>query len=395
MTAFMSKEIPRPPRPSRERFSSLTGRSRRRLVLGCSVLFAVMPLIAATPAQADDLIEENQYLRTTIDGQTVRLQVVITKRADLQGRLPIALVNHGRPPHAYQEFDLGLSLPDPTIVEARDMAYRGWLAVAVRRRGYGSSDGATQADRSCGEGFFGLINKDADDVQAALAVIAQRPDADPTRVISMGVSAGGAASVALAARNKPGLVAIISVAGGGEPIDSACYVAASVPVDYKEFGSRTRIPSLWVFAKNDPKHPPEQVKVMQKAFTEGGAKLKLVELEPLGDNGHEMMGSPLGRSKWLAELDSFLRGLGLPTWQPSDVDALLRRLKWKAAGRSYLESYMSAATEKALARSKKTDYATFEVADTLEGARAAALKACEEKAPPCYIAMENFRWVGP
>lgn len=259
------------------------------------------------------------------------------------------------------------------------------------------SDGATQSDRSCGEGFFGLMNDDADDVQAALPVVAQRPDADPTRVISMGVSAGGALSVALAARNPSGLLAIISVAGGGEPDDSRCYVAASVPVDYKYFGSRARIPNLWVFAKNDPKHPPDQVEVMRKAFTEGGGKLKLVELEPLGDNGHEAMGTLQGRSEWLTETDKFLRANNLPTWQPSDVDALLRRLRWNgnAAASSYFETYMSAATEKALARSKKTDFGVFRAELTLEQARSGALKACEEKAPPCYIAMENFRWVGP
>jgi dienelactone hydrolase len=256
--------------------------------------------------------------------------------------------------------------------------------------------GPSQDVQACGkEASFELLNRDADDVQAALAVIAQRPDADPTRVISTGVSAGGAASIALAARDIPGLRAIVSVAGGGEPVLAPCYIAASVPVDYGYFGSHTKIPSLWVFAKNDPLHPPGQVEVMRKAFTAGGGKLKVVELDPLDDDSHEAMGSMQGRTEWLAGADRFLRDNKLPTWQPSDVDELLHKFKWKAAGRSYLETYMSAPVQKAFAQSKKTDYGTFYAAATLEEARDKALKACEEKAPPCHIVIENFTYVGP
>jgi dienelactone hydrolase len=97
-----------------------------------------------------------------------------------------------------------------------DMARRGWLVVAMHRRGYGLSDGPWQSDDvTCALGTaMAWMNADADDVQAAMEVIAQRPDADPTRLISMGISAGGGTSVALAARNIRGLVAAIDIAGG-------------------------------------------------------------------------------------------------------------------------------------------------------------------------------------
>jgi dienelactone hydrolase len=44
--------------------------------------------------------------------------------------------------------------------------------------------------------FVERFSADADDLQATLDFIAQRPDADPTRMIAIGVSAGGAAVMA-------------------------------------------------------------------------------------------------------------------------------------------------------------------------------------------------------
>ena len=68
--------------------------------------------------------------------------------------------------------------------ETRDLAYRGYLAVAVIRRGYGQSGGtqgeATNApyakcDRAALRQYFAV---ESDDLEGALRAVAERPDAD-------------------------------------------------------------------------------------------------------------------------------------------------------------------------------------------------------------------------
>ncbi len=54
----------------------------------------------------------------------------------------------------------------------------------------------------------------ADDVEAAIRFMQTQPFVDPSRVILAGISSGGWASLALAARNPEGVVALINFAGG-------------------------------------------------------------------------------------------------------------------------------------------------------------------------------------
>jgi dienelactone hydrolase len=361
-----------------------------RLAVGAMV---VSLLLAASTAHASDLIEERQFLRVSIAGRTVRLEALLVKRAETAGRLPVALINHGRPGSTAQELDMTFD-EEGTSFFARDLARRGWLAVAIMRRGFGRSDGSGQTTGLCrADSFSSWMNSDADDLQAALAVIAKRPDADPTRVISLGHSAGGAASVALGARNPPGLAAVINLAGG-EHLNN-CPAEATIPADFGHLGSHSRVPNLWIFAKNDPLHPPAEVELMRAAFSGAGGDLKLVLLEPLGTNGHTELKGSTGRMKWLAELDSFLRTHGLPTWTEKDVDLIMQRLRLSEANRGFVESYFTAPIEKALVRSSAPNYAIYDLDFTVDRAAKRALAKCQAQSrPPCSVVMENDRWVG-
>ena len=62
----------------------------------------------------------------------------MVRPAKAAGRLPIALITHGKNPGAAENQALRADLMRP---QARDFAARGWLAVVVIRRGYGQSDG--------------------------------------------------------------------------------------------------------------------------------------------------------------------------------------------------------------------------------------------------------------
>ena len=147
------------------------------------------------PIQAQgDLVEDPSPLRVVIRGKPVRLEALTVRRADAAGRLPIALIAHGKPNTQGRMSDQHAR---DYLMQARDLARRGWLAVIVMRRGFGASDGPQPVPVSCAsKSLIGRFDADADDIGATFAVIGQRVDADPARMIAIGVSAGGAAVVA-------------------------------------------------------------------------------------------------------------------------------------------------------------------------------------------------------
>ena len=60
------------------------------------------------------------------------------KKRDAAGKLPIALIAHGKPGSEGRMLD---ERAGEYVRQARDLARRGWLAVVAMRRGYGGSDG--------------------------------------------------------------------------------------------------------------------------------------------------------------------------------------------------------------------------------------------------------------
>jgi pimeloyl-ACP methyl ester carboxylesterase len=237
------------------------------------------------------------------------------------------------------------------------------------------------------------MNADADDIEASMAVVAKRSDADPSRMIAMGGSAGGATSLALAARNPPGLAAVINLAGG-EHWSGCAALRESIPIDFRNLGARSHVPNLWLFAKNDLNHPVDQIEVMRAAFAGAGGNLKLVLLEPIGEDGHGGLFTVTGRTQWLVELDNFLRAHDLPTWPISSVDVTLQKLQWPQSSRAYVQAYVAAPGEKALARTASKQNLYYRTALTIDDARKLALDTCQQKGESCVIVMENDRWVG-
>ena len=357
------------------------------------ILATLILLFTASAAPAEsDLIEDASFLRVTIGGKQIRLEALTVKRAMATGRLPIALIVHGKRTTQAQMSD---QHAQEYAKQARDLARRGWLAVVVMRRGFGASDGPPPTPVTCkSPSFLERFDGDADELLGALSAVVQRPDADATRVVAIGVSAGGAAVTALSARNPPGLVAVINVSGGLRI--EGCSKEDVLLSAIRNYGVRSRVPNLWIYAKNDSFFGPDLVDRMRRAFVDGGGDAKLVMLEPEGKDGHAIFSAAGGRTKWLPEMDSFLRLLKLPTWTPADVNALMQKLDVKERGRSFVERYIAAPTEKALARETGGTYlGESHGLPMAEQARQRALDFCQKTKPVCEIIMENDRWVAP
>jgi dienelactone hydrolase len=356
------------------------------------LLLLVMPVATNSAMAQDNLIEDPGFLRVTIGGKLVRLEALMVKRAGATGRLPIALFAHGKTGTQARMSD---QHAQDYIGQARDLARRGWLAVVVMRRGFGQSDGPLSANLSCASNsFLERLEGDADDLAATLNAVAQRPDADPAHVIVIGESAGGAAATALSARNPPGLMAVVNVSGGLR--FEECPKEDELVAAFRAYGARSRVASLWIYAKNDSYFRPELVERMRAAFQEGGGDARLAMLEPDGNDGHAIFATATGRAKWLSEMDGLLRALKLPTWTGADVGSLMQKLRVTARAYNYVERYVAAPSEKALAREKGGSYLGEGYgAPTIEQARQSALAYCLRAKPACEIIMENDHWLAP
>jgi pimeloyl-ACP methyl ester carboxylesterase len=350
-------------------------------------------LAGCSSAYGEEFVVEPTFLRTTINDRAVRLEALVVKLEATTERLPIAIITHGKPAALSDMLDgSSAALAGP----ARDLAKRGWLAVVVMRRGFGQSDGPMPQPVSCAStSLVERLNADADDLQAAIDAIGKRPDADPERVIAIGGSAGGAAVVALAARNPKNLRGVINISGGLRLLD--CPKENELVKAYAEYGAVSRIPNLWVYAKNDTFFGPDLLARMHSAFLDGGGDVKLVQFEKIGEDGHTLFLSAAGRLRWLMEMDSFLRFHKLPaTFRGERVSDLMKLLKFDRNQRGFLETYLAAPTYKAMAQSPEGRVWIQYGAGSSTAVRKSARDGCTARfktGEPCRLVMENDSWI--
>jgi len=367
--------------------------SRRVFIVLATIAVALIGGIASASAQA--LIEETTFLDVQIDGRPYRLEALIVKPAGASGRLPIALLTHGRNGLAEEN---AKKRARGLLPQARDFAHRGWLAVSVVRRGFGLSDGPEARGVDCvHQTFRENFERNADDLAAALTAIAQRPDADPHRVVAVGVSAGGAAALALAARRPPGLVGVINVSGGLQVSRNGvpCSIERGLISAFANFGARSRVPTLWLYAQNDSLFAPSLVTALHEAYRRAGGIAELALFAPLSDDGHKLWSMFEGRKQWLPRLDQFLIAQALPTWDRAALEARMATSRLGSSARPVIEGYLAAPTEKVLAVSQSTHRLFWWAGGELAAMRQKSLDACEQKtSEPCAVVLENFAPTG-
>ena len=374
-------------------------------------ILATFVCMAASPAWSDELTETPVSFPVTVGGNTVRLEGLVIKKSDAQGRLPIALFTNGGAATAMA----GTAVTTATYGHnARDMARRGWLAVVMLRRGFGNSEGPRPTPVTCQTASFDAwAATAADDLQATLGDISQRPDADASRVIVIGSEIAGVAAVALSARNPRGLLGVVSISGGLQS-ESNCPMNDVLVDGYRKFGSTSRVPNLWIYSRSDKMFGPDLAERLHTAFLDAGGDVKFVMFFHDGDVGTPIFSQ--ATRAWYAQMDGFLRARNLPTWATADVKNVIDRMKiTDRIERENLQGslllYFSAPGEKAIAFSPSLQAAWVRPqnkvvaeprlpvayqtnAKSLDEARTGALAACQKAAQDCAIVMENFHWIG-
>jgi dienelactone hydrolase len=357
---------------------------------------------AATTSLDNELLEERTFLTVQNEKGRFRLEALIVRPAKAEGRLPIALIAHGKNAKAAENQALRA---DMMLPQARDFAARGWLAVVVLRRGYGQSDGLPGVSR--GAAYMACENADlargfeieADDLDGALKVVAARPDADGSRAIAIGQSLGGGVVLAFAARRPAGLLGVVNVSGGawrtngeGNVCEHADLVAAMAT-----FGSRTRIPTLWLYAENDSLFPPDLVARMRDAYAAAGGRAELRMFPPVVHDGHRLFADFNGRVKWLRAVDSFLQTNGMPNANIARAEIVMSTTKLAVRARPVVEEYLATPAPKLLVATP-SGVGAYWIANPndIEGARKRLLTNCRERSgADCTVVMENNELVRP
>jgi dienelactone hydrolase len=354
-------------------------------------LFVTIGLLAvAAPGRAQSYDVED--IRIAVPGAGPSgLEAVLVRPAG-NGRNPLALVTNGSPRSADDRPAMTAMRQYP---EALEFARRGFTAVAVLRRGYGTSGGGwAETYGTCGQSNYVAAGRaGAADLRAAIAGLAQRPDVDGSRAVAVGVSAGGFATVALAAEPPPGLVAAISFAGGrgSRASDSVCDADRLVAA-FGTFGRTARIPMLWVYAANDHFFNSELSARFREAFTAGGGQMTFVRTVAFGDEGHYLF-SPAGISTWSPIVDDFLRGRKLeargeilPLPQPPHIGP---PPGLSNAGAAEFRSYLAAAPHKAFAVSAGGGYGWVSRRRDTGTAATDAMNVCQAHSAACRVVMED------
>ncbi|MBL0931908.1 MAG: hypothetical protein J0H39_09510 [Alphaproteobacteria bacterium] len=350
----------------------------------------VLVLLLSAQAYAQDVIVEEALLPVTIHGREFKLDTIVVKRKDLDGqRLPIALLTHGVSRTAQENAEVTTGR---LRGQAVDMALRGYLAVGLIRRGFGRSSAYTRP-RGCGSGsFLPSLRDQAADIEGVRKVVVQRPDADPARIVGLGVSVGGITMLAWADERPEGLIAIVNVSGGtgSTATDTNCDEPALIAAA-RSFGDARNAPSIWFYAANDTYFGPRVVSRMHEGFTARGGKAELHAFDAIGNDGHQLWSLSDGRQRWLPEMDAFLSRFGLPSWDPAPVAKFAAGLN--ESNKRTLDRYLASPGHKILMMApRKGSLHTWRGASDLDTARKNGLESCEKSAgEKCRVVMENFQ----
>jgi dienelactone hydrolase len=350
------------------------------------IVLAVCLIFAATFGARADGPFVLQPLRVPLGGDLGTLEALFVRPSE-PGRYPLALIAHGSPRSPAERPTM---TPLAMLPPALEFARRGWAAVIVMRRGYGGSDGGwAETYGGCGNTDYvdaGLAG--AADLKTTLEFVSHRPDVDPTRMIAVGVSAGGFATVALTADPPPGLVAAISFAGGrGSVSDNDVCQPDRLIGAFAAFGKRSRVPMLWVYAANDHFFGPALAKELDAAFTGAGGNVDFISAPAFGSDGHDLF-SPAGIPAWTPYVEQFLQQQNLTMRAdplPLPVPAITAPAVLGANGRKAFATFLIDAPHKAFALAADGSFGWKSGMRTVEAARAGALKLCQQSAVNCSV----------
>jgi dienelactone hydrolase len=371
----------------------MTTTIRLRLLAPYLRAASIAMICLAGQVQAEGLRQDTLKIPAVIAGSTsVELEAIVVRPDDGQPH-PLAVLNHGSPRLPEQRPKMS---PYGMWAQATAFARRGWVAVAFLRRGYGDSGG------SWAENYGGCATPDyatagragASDIAAVASFMRAQPYVSKAKWISVGVSAGGFATLALTADAPPDLAAAISFAPGrgSRGPDTVCGASRLIAA-FADYGRTSRVPVLWVSSENDHFFGPQLVTQLTAAFAKAGGNVTYVATAPFSDDGHKLFGAVDGMPIWSPIVDRFLAANKL-TLRDGLIDVTLPNVAapsgLSSRGRDAFRSYLESGPNKAFAVSGDAHFGWATGRRTTDQARNDALGFCTASAPAgCRIVNVN------
>lgn len=279
-----------------------------------TVLLAFAACLLSPPLAAA-LREEVVHLPASLPdaaGRRHEVTLVVTVwRDDERIRSPFVILGHGRSGSAAQRAALGRARFSQN---AAWFVERGFAVVVPTRAGYGVTGGPDleAAGRCDAMDFPSRFAAGASNLEAVLRWVREQPWAEPERGLLVGQSFGGSSSLALAARNPPGIVGVMNFAGGGggDPVNrpgDPCSGEALART-MAGYGAAVRVPSLWLYSANDRYWGPQRPREWFEGYREQGGLARFVALPANGEDGHGIFTAR--PEAWHPAALGFLRHLG-------------------------------------------------------------------------------------
>lgn len=241
------------------------------------------------------------------------------------GPFPLLIISHGRSGEKRAEYSR-----QRFESAARFFVRKGFAVATPLRLGYGELAplGDPESSQSCAKpNYAPALNAAAQQILAVARTMALQPDVDASRLVLVGQSVGGIATLAAAALRPAGLVAAINFAGGhgggtsvhrGEPCQAE--QLKQLYQSYGEFNANASTnstnsttlptPTLWIYTENDMYFAPHHSRSWAEAYRSGGGQVDYRLLPAIGDDGHRLFAA--ANDVWQPLVEDFLAQQGFP-----------------------------------------------------------------------------------
>ena len=243
-------------------------------------------------------------------GRPVTLEVVLFRPFG-PSPFPAVMFHHGSTGDGSDPSLFTLTYTSENI--ARFFTERGWLVAFAQRRGRGASDGLYDEGFTPDRSGYSCVQSEAIagfehamlDVDAAVAYVAERPDVNPARLLSAGISRGGVLALTHAAERPGVFLGAVNFVGGW--LGEGCAEGPAVNRHLFERAGRFPEPSVWMYGENDSFYRTAHSRANFEAFVAAGGQGAFhVYTRASTLNGHYITNDP---HLWTADLDAYLQQL--------------------------------------------------------------------------------------
>ena len=290
----------------------------KRLLCACAVgLSLMLGPASAAPVEGAPEIVRVPFARV-LDADRGMVAAVYTPAGD--GPFPVVVYSHGR---SATDAERSVTRVPDSRGHVRYWLKKGFAVVAPIRPGYGDTHGVDREDSGVRYDVFGncwgtpLFERSAaaasEAVLATIQWLREQRWADAKRVVLVGASMGGLASIASAAKNPDGVVGYVNFSGGTggngrRAPEHSCGLEAMGAL-MAAYGKSTRVPSLWLYAQNDSFWGTEWPRAWFDAYAVTGNPARFVMTDAVANgDGHQLL--TRGSRLWSAHVDRFLQEIG-------------------------------------------------------------------------------------